>query len=294
LRVEDIVVIGAGPGGVAAAVQCRRLGISPCLIDASGEAGGLSRHAFAIENYPGLGPTPGPVFARLLGEHLERFHVGVTRAAVTGIERASGGYVVRTGGEDISAGAVIVAVGTAAREMDIPGAHHLDYTPERACAGEDGIVVIVGGGEAALDYALSITRAGAAVRILCRGARLRAEGRLVSLVRERASIDVVCETEVRAVDRFGRGYRLTIATSSSASSIMADRVVAAVGRVSRAEKMLGGLDEGPYKTVSTRLPGLFIVGDARQGALGQAGMAVGDGLGAAMAAVSKLRADRSR
>ena len=82
----DVVIVGAGPAGCAAAVQCRRLGQHPLLLDRTGRPGGLVAHAHSVENYPGLPPTAGPRMVQLLAEHLERFDLRVEQREVLGLE----------------------------------------------------------------------------------------------------------------------------------------------------------------------------------------------------------------
>jgi thioredoxin reductase (NADPH) len=176
--------------------------------------------------------------------------------------------------------------------LDIVGRSHVCYSPEIPLATNAKHVIVVGSGEAAMDYALSIARSGATVEILSRRPHLEAAGRLVDLVRANPQIGICRQTAIQAVHRDEEGCRVSILTQNRPEVVTADRVVAAIGRVSRAQEIFNGLDEDPHETVSTRLPGLYIIGDARLGALGQAGMAVGDGLGAAMAAVSRLRKDQ--
>ena len=101
---EQIVIVGAGPAGCAAAVQCARLGVKPLLLDQSGKAGGLVANAFLVENYPGLEkPLTGEVFAGRLAEHLARFDVTITAQTVSRVEPDSHGWIVRTDGQHVRA-----------------------------------------------------------------------------------------------------------------------------------------------------------------------------------------------
>ncbi len=84
---SDVIIVGAGPAGCAAAVQCRRLGLSVMLLDRTGEPGGLTRQAWRIENYPGLDPMPGRRFAEHLRAFLERFELEVRREEVFSLAR---------------------------------------------------------------------------------------------------------------------------------------------------------------------------------------------------------------
>ena len=267
MRRSEIAIIGAGPAGVACAVQCRRLGAPPLLLDRTGRAGGLIENAHRVENYPGLEePLPGPVFAERLRAHLARFDVSVENANIRRVVAGGGGFLLEGDGREILARAVVVATGTEPARLGVPGEEELegvrlfyDVRTLLARLPSPGRVVVIGGGEAACDYALSLAGAGARVDLVTRGPELKARGRLEDLVRKSAAIRI----QGAAVEP-GPGL---------SRWAEADAILVAVGR------RPGGLGFAPA-------PGLLVVGDARTGVLGQVGMAVGDGLMAAAAAVA--------
>ncbi len=285
---HKIAIIGAGPGGVTAAVQCKRLGFAPFLIDQTGKAGGLARCAFAIENYPGLPPTDGRTFARLLENHLARFDIEIVEKTVTLVEPLPSGYRVHMNGDTTRVGALIVAIGTTPTPLTLPGARLAAYDPLRALESGVDSAVIIGGGEAALDYALSLATTGAHVTVLVRSARLKAVGRLVDLARSKKNINIIYNTTPTQISKNSVSNRLRIETDTPSSPFDTDTVIGAIGRTPRRLRFAKGLDETTCKTVSTPHPGLFLVGDVRFGTLGQVGMAVGDGLEAAAMVVDHL------
>ncbi len=300
---KRITVIGAGPAGCAAAVQCARLGMVPLLLDKTGTAGGLVANAFSMENYPGLEPISGPEFVQKLEAHLARFGVPVTRARVDRIARSANGFRLTGEFGALEADAVIVAVGTVSKTLEIPGAstlagagvynevrQQLDQLRQDRTSGRD--VLVIGGGEAALDYSLSLARAGARPVIIVRGAKLRAVGRLVKLVEEHPAIQCMYDTTPLSVGREGDEIVLTARRrGDQRSELRGAGVTVAIGRYRAADDLLDSLDIDLNKGVSTRIPGMYIAGDARFGGLGQVGMAVGDGLFAAMAACRYLNAE---
>ncbi len=297
MRRVALAVIGAGPAGCAAAVQAARLGVRPWLLDREGRAGGLIENARHVENYPGLeAPVSGTVFARRLGEHLHRFGLEVEQGELTALGAGPGGKagpsapatVFRLTGSfgEVEARAVILAVGTGPRHLGVPGEaalagrtlfyevkHLLPKPPER--------VLVVGAGEAAFDYALSLAGAGARVKVLMRSDRPAARGRLVEQVGEDRRILLTRVAEVQAVVSEGEGVAVTVRSPSGPKVLKGGALLVAVGRTSAAEGLAGGAAGG----------GFFVVGDARRGALGQAGMAVGDGLEAAARAVEHLASE---
>jgi thioredoxin reductase len=128
---ERIVIVGAGPAGCAAAVQCERLGIRPLLLDESGAAGGLAVNAFRIENYPATGgPVSGPELARRLGAWLDTFSLRVERARVDHIagpepSGARAGFVLSGPEGEVRCRSLILATGTLPVAAGIPGEEEL-------------------------------------------------------------------------------------------------------------------------------------------------------------------------
>ncbi|MCP4606694.1 MAG: NAD(P)/FAD-dependent oxidoreductase [Proteobacteria bacterium] len=302
MRAERIVIIGAGPAGCAAAVQCKRLGIQPLLLERTGTAGGLIENAFSIENYPGLEPTDGPTFASLIRAHLERFQVSVECGEVLSVVPTDKGFIICGDFGKIQTRSVIVSTGTVAKNLNIPGGLELagsrlfyevrELLPSvrlERTGHEVKKVLVIGGGEAALDYSLTMAKAGAEVTIFIRGEHLRAKGRLADLVDQNSAIEVETRAFPLSVRRIQEWIALDMTTPKGIVTEVAGAVIVAIGRESRALDLLKELDVGPLGALSTQLPGLFIAGDARTGSLGQAGMAIGDGLAAAIEATAFLR-----
>jgi thioredoxin reductase (NADPH) len=292
---ELTVVIGAGPAGCTAAVQCARLGAEVRLFDRSGAAGGLVANGFLIENYPGLEhPLPGPAFAERLGEHLGRFGVAVERGELRGIEPRGRGWRCRFDTLEIDCLNAILCTGTRPRPFPVAGDpdliasnlfHEVRSLLEQRTPRE---VVVVGGGEAAFDYALTLAAKGTAVTIAVRGATPRARGRLAEMVGKHPGIRLALEAEIVGLDRAGDRVAARVVAAGREERWECDAVLAAVGRTSTVRDLIGAQVEEGSATSLTPRPGLFICGDARSKRLGQVGIAVGDGLRAAQGAVDRI------
>ncbi|MBN2797582.1 MAG: NAD(P)/FAD-dependent oxidoreductase [Deltaproteobacteria bacterium] len=259
---REVLIIGAGPAGVAAAVQLRRLGRGVRLVDRSGRAGGLVEQAWRVENHPLLPPTPGPQVAALLREHLARFGLRVERREVQRLRREGERWVAECSQGAVEAEQVVLACGTAPAPLWLADGTLIPDLSARAllAAGVPGRALVVGGGEAALDQALTLADAGVEVLVAVRGGSLRARGRLVAAVDAHPGVSV--------------GYWLTLAAAEGRLRLSDGRwwddpVLPAVGRVP-----LPLLDVLPG-------PALHLVGDAARGTLGQVGIAIGDGLAVA-------------
>ncbi|MDD4857644.1 MAG: NAD(P)/FAD-dependent oxidoreductase [Candidatus Krumholzibacteria bacterium] len=294
---EQVIIVGAGPAGAAAAIQCRRLGVIPRLLDRTGAAGGLAENAHCIENYPGMpGAIGGTEFTENLRAHLARFDIAVEGTEVTGIARNGKGFSVRHGSGELSARAVILASGTVPRRAHIAGEEELDgvhvfydVVSLLRRRGRPRDVVVVGGGEAACDYALTLASIGAAVLLVVRSDRLKARGRLAHAVQQTPAIRVSYGT---AVERISTSPLLTVCLRSTVEEGATEHnpgaLLVAVGRDSAAPRLLAPLGVTAAEGIAGTIPGLFVVGDARIGSLGQIGMAVGDGIRAAAASAALM------
>ncbi len=312
--VQDVVIIGAGPAGVAAAVQCRRLGLDVMLMDRTGKPGGLTVNAFEIENYPGLAHSvTGPDFATRLARQLTRFKVGVHRDTVQQIRPdvydsrtgsvppgADSSWRVITGSGVLEARCVVVACGTTPRTLSFIGRETVELAEclfyevaPLLQKWKGGRILIVGGGEASFDYSLSIARSNGTATILCRNSIPRVRGRLAELVKREPRIRLFTSSELIRVQSDGDGFKGEIGQHIGDSGCCVglavhrfDAMLVAIGRQSRLPSVLpDALLRGDNLTPA---PGLFICGDARLGSLGQAGIATGDGLFAAQQIVQLI------
>ena len=292
MRSESIVIIGAGPAGCAAAVQCARLGVMPLLIDRTGRPGGLVVNAFSVENYPGIEPADGRTFSAFLAAFLDRFDVTIKEGIVEKVLPDGEHFSVTTNRERIDVRSVIVATGTRPVPLDVQGAEelrgkglHYEVVDLLGQNPDPVNVAVIGGGEAGLDYSLSLARAGARVTLLVRGLAYRARGRLVDLAEADEAITPEFGVELQSIGESGDGIMIEYSVAGRDASVHCEGVVAAIGREAGTLDLIRDCLPEPTGIVHTGLPGLFITGDARLGGLGQCGIAVGDGLEAAMAAV---------
>lgn len=293
---HDVTVIGAGPAGCAAAVQCRRLGLAVALVDTLGKAGGLIREARLIENYPGLEkPLPGPDFADRLISILRANNLKVRCFHADSIVLSRGVFEIFGNGESIRSQSVIVAVGTVPKESSIEANGNatihrsiLELTrqpPERT--------IIVGGGEAAADYALNLSDRGSSVSLLVRGSRLRASGKLRDEIEKRNDVKILYNTVPVSASSLEGITRLEVESSGRKILLETDAVLAAVGREPGLPRVVDGFDHD-RGNVRTSIHGLYISGDASLGSLGQAAIASGQGTLAALYAFEFLKAGSSK
>ncbi len=291
----DAIVIGAGPCGVAAAVQLKRSGFSPILFEAR-SVGGLLRNANLVENYPGFPRgIAGPRLCALLEEQVARAGVDLVIDRIVDALPAGGDFAVKTASaRTLVCRCLIVATGTAPKtglfaEPDALVGESLFYEvadlPE---CGPDRHVIIVGGSDAAYDYALNVAGRGARATIIQRGA-----ARCLPLLKDRVAaaetIRVREGVNVLAVDRTAGGVAVRTADSEGVEETGGDYLLIACGREPE-DALLRRLAR-TGKIANHVTPNLFSGGDLVRGLFRQAGIAVGDGLLAAMAAARYLRGE---
>jgi thioredoxin reductase (NADPH) len=301
LQEKTVLIVGAGPAGCAAAVQCARLGLKPELVDSTGQAGGLLANAWRIENYPGLEePVDGLTFVQRLKRQLDSFSIAIRKGRCIQLQQEGTLWATRLhDGTTLTARALLIATGTKPVPAGLPNEGELTgrflyYEVAPLLASPPQKAVVIGGGEAAFDYALSLASRGCQTTICVRSQRHKAGLRLETLVATNPNITVALQTSVTAATSDSDGLEIEVQRHDNSGVLPCDVVVVACGRATQLPDFLPdarGLsptacNPGPGLTIS---PGLYIAGDARLGALGQAGIAVGDGLHAATLAHRHLR-----
>lgn len=295
----NVVVVGAGPAGIAAGIFLQRTGLGPLVIE-QGEPGGLLRSANLVENYPGFPRgIKGRDLARLFCRQLKSLALPVTNGCVTRIESKGGFFTTRTDKHTYTSNAVIVATGTRPCEPRLKAAdtligrsvfNEIVDIPPRLLKGKRAVVI--GGGDAAFDYALNLASTEEDVIILS-----RSTPRCLGLLQERArdrGVRVYEGCEAKSVRADQDGVVLHCVANVSSRELRADLVLMACGRTQNVEILSVALREaiGKRPAPETAIPGLFVAGDVARGAHRQTGIAVGDGIRAAMMVQDFLRTGR--
>ena len=293
---HDVTVIGAGPAGCAAAVQCRRLGLDVALVDTLGKAGGLIHEARLIENYPGLEkPLAGPAFAGRLISILSANDLEILCFHADSIVLSGGVFEISGNSECIRSGSVIIAVGTVPKEfsIEITGNATIHRSILELIRQPPKRTVIIGSGEAALDYALNLSDSGSAVSVLVRGSSLKAVGRLRDEIERRNVVTILYNTVSVEASSSEGVINLEVESSGRKKILETDAVLAAVGREPRLPRITNDFvhENG---NVRTSIQGLYISGDASLGSLGQAAIASGQGIQAALYTFEFLKAGNGK
>jgi thioredoxin reductase (NADPH) len=281
----DLLVVGLGPAGISCALQAFRDGLEVLAVGDE-PIGGLVRAGRKLTNLPGLPSISGGDLAGKLEGQLQGMGVATCRGHVSSIERRDRLFLATLAdGREISARAVCLATGTRPRDWDVsvggqPVHRDARSLPESI---KGGRVVVIGGGEAALDTALSARDRGAEVLVLVRGERLQAVAGLIGEAGRRG-VEVRLKTRVARVTG---GPGKWVLTCSGLEPVSAQHLVVCIGRVPRdeliAELIVGGFEP---EVEQKSLPGLFLAGDLIRGRDRYVATAMGDGQRAAVAAAA--------
>ncbi len=301
---ERVIIIGSGPAGLTAAVYAARANLRP-LVLAGGLYGGQLMLTTDVENYPGFPEgIMGPDLMIRFREQAERFGARIENVDVTSVDFTETPLVVRTPDAQHQAETVIVATGANAKWLDIPGEELLRGRGVSSCATCDGAffrdkrIVVVGGGDSALEEALFLTRFGKQVTIVHRRDRLRASKIMADRAASHEKIDFIWNSVVEEVlgDTHVVGLRLRDLLEDRTYDLEADAIFIAIGHTPNTAVFRGqlDLDEMGYIAspdgTSTNVEGVFVAGDVNDFRYRQAVTAAGAGCRAAMDAEKYLEA----
>ena len=301
---ERVIVIGSGPAGLTAAVYAARANLRP-LVLAGGLYGGQLMLTTDVENYPGFPEgIMGPDLMIRFREQAERFGARIENVDVTSVEFAKRPLIVRTPDAQYEAETVIAATGASARWLDIPGEERLRGRGVSTCATCDGAffrdkqIVVVGGGDSALEEALFLTRFGRRVTLIHRRDRLRASKIMGARASAHEKIDFIWNTVVEEAlgETHLTGLRLRNVVDGSTSEFKTDALFIAIGHTPNTGIFAGQIDldelgyiASPDGTM-TNAEGVFVAGDVNDQRYRQAITAAGAGCRAAMDAEKYLEA----
>jgi thioredoxin reductase (NADPH) len=299
----DLVVIGAGVAGLTAAMVAARYGVKVAVVDRMG-VGGQINTAERIENLPGFPQgVAGHELGPLLHEQAEAAGAEFVLDTIEAIEADGDCHVLRGASEVLRAPAIIVAAGSAQRSLGIPGEERFLGKGVSHCASCDGPfftgqeVVVVGGGDSALDEALVLAEHASRVTVVHRGANLKAQHAFITRAQANGKIAVALETVVEEIvgEQAVTGVRLRHATGGDTRLQVVKGVFVYIGLEPNTAFLRGvvALDSaGHIETdvmMQTSRPGIFAAGDIRKGSVAQLAAVAGDGATAAVAAFRYLR-----
>jgi thioredoxin reductase (NADPH) len=294
---RDLIVVGAGPAGLTAAVYAGRARLETLVFEMM-MPGGQAAITELIENYPGTGAVGGAELTSRMAEQAKEFGAELTTQSVTGVDAQGESLVVRAGGTGYEAGSVIVASGTGYRKLGVPGEEELAGRGVSYCATCDGPfykdqeIAVVGGGDSALQETLHLTHFASKIYLIHRRDEFRAVPVLVERVRAHERIECICSNVVTRINGTDgvESVELESTKTGEKRTLTVPGVFLFVGLEPRTE-FLGGLlalDERGFivtdEEMRTSARGVLAAGDCRAKTLRQIATAVGDGATAAYTA----------
>ena len=290
-RIEaDVVVIGAGPGGLTAALYASRANLKTILLE-KGAPGGELINTADVENYPGYSLISGPELATNMYEGAMRFGAEHAYGDVSHIEIHGDERHVHTADKVYVTSAVVMATGSHHRKLAVDGEDRLAGQGVSYCAVCDGFffrnknLVVVGGGDSAVEEGTYLTNFADKVTIIHRRDALRAQKVLQDRAFANEKVDFIWDSVVEAVkgENAVNALQLRNVKTGEVSDFAADGVFVYVGIIPNSSVVadLGITDEEGWiltnEKMETAVPGIFAVGDVRQTPLRQIATAVGDG-----------------
>ena len=296
--IHDVVIVGSGPAGYTAAIYAARAQLNPVILAGSVTAGGALMNTTEVENYPGfVEGIMGPELMTQMQEQAERFGADIRYEDVTALELEGDVKRITTSDDVYEARTVIISTGSEYRHLGIDGEERLSGHGVSYCATCDGFffkdqdIVVVGGGDSAMEEATFLTRFARSVTVVHRRDELRASAVMAKRAQEDPKISFAWNSRVVELDGEDSltGVTLEDTVTGDRRRLEATGLFVAIGQVPRSELVADvlDLDEAGYIQVEapsqrTRIPGVFACGDVADPTYQQAITAAGSGCRAAL------------
>lgn len=297
-KIYDVIIAGAGPAGLTAAVYTSRAALSTLMIE-RGIPGGQMANTEEVENYPGFGHILGPDLSNKMFEHAKKFGAEYAYGDVTEIIDEEEYKIVKAGSKEYKARAVIISTGAEWKKLGVPGESELGGRGVSYCAVCDGAffkgkdLIVVGGGDSAVEEGVYLTRFANKVTIVHRRDQLRAQKILQQRAFENEKVDFIWNHTVKEIHEVdGKVGKVTLVNTQTGEETEKeiDGVFIYIGMIplSKPFEKLGITNENGYivtnEQMETSVPGIFAAGDVREKTLRQIVTATGDGSIAAASA----------
>lgn len=294
----DIIIVGAGPAGLTAALYARRANKNVLVLDAKGY-GGQIINTHMIENYPGIAEISGFDYATNLYNQVKNMSVDIKTETVVKVEKDK---TVITNRNQYNAKAVILATGVENRKLKVDGEDKFIGRGISYCATCDGnfyknkIVAVVGGGNTAIGEAMYLSNIAKVVYLICRSDKFRGEENNLSELRKKDNINIIMNSSVVGINGNAVLESIDIKNKDgSIQNIVINGLFVAVGQEPKNEIFTNVADINSYgyfiseDGIHTKTDGIYIAGDAREKNLRQLTTAVADGSVAATTAIEEMK-----
>ncbi|GIN62379.1 thioredoxin reductase [Robertmurraya siralis] len=297
-KIYDVIIIGAGPAGMTAAVYTSRANLSTLMIE-RGIPGGQMANTEEVENYPGYDHILGPDLSTKMFDHAKKFGAEYAYGDIKEVIDGEEYKTIKAGSKEYKARAVIISAGAEYKKIGIPGEKELGGRGVSYCAVCDGAffkekeLLVVGGGDSAVEEGVYLTRFASKVTIVHRRDELRAQKILQQRAFDNEKIDFIWNHTVKEIhEKDGKVGSVTLVSTEEGTEreFKTDGVFVYIGMIplSKPFENLGITNENGYivtnEKMETSVPGIFAAGDIREKMLRQIVTATGDGSIAAQSA----------
>ncbi|MCJ1763939.1 thioredoxin-disulfide reductase [Mammaliicoccus sciuri] len=287
----DVIIVGAGPAGMTAAVYASRANLSTVMIE-RGMPGGQMANTEDVENFPGFDLITGPDLSTKMFTHAQKFGAKYEYGDIKEIEDKGSYKVVNMGDKTLTARAIIIATGAEYKKIGVPGEQELGGRGVSYCAVCDGAffkgknLYVIGGGDSAVEEGIFLTKFADKVTIVHRRDELRAQKIIQDRAFKNGKIDFIWNTTLKTInEKDGKVGSVTLVSTEdgSESEHQADGVFIYIGMkpLTKPFESLGILNENGYietnDEMETKVPGVYAAGDVREKTLRQIVTATGDG-----------------
>jgi thioredoxin reductase (NADPH) len=305
MQKEKVIIIGSGPAGLTAALYSARADLNPLVISGS-QLGGQISITNEVENYPGFPEgTTGPELVDLMQKQAERFGARLAIDEVTEVDLSSGSpFSLKTHSEDYEADALIICVGASPTRLEVPGEEEFIGRGVSFCATCDGFffrdkdVLVVGGGDSALEESIFLTRFASRVRVIHRRDELRAGETLKNRAFANEKVSFVWDTVVEEIIGNGKVEKVRVRNvkTDEIDELNTEGIFIFIGHYPNSDLFKGQveMDKAGYLITDERqmtsVPGVFAAGEIQDSMYRQIATSVGQGCAAAMMAERWLEA----
>lgn len=297
-KIYDVIIIGAGPAGMTAAVYTSRANLSTLMIE-RGIPGGQMANTEEVENFPGFESILGPDLSNKMFNHAKKFGAEYAYGDIKEIVDSNEFKTVKAGSKEYKTRSIIISTGAEYKKVGVPGEKELGGRGVSYCAVCDGAffkekrLFVIGGGDSAVEEGVYLTRFASQVTIVHRRDELRAQKILQDRAFANDKVDFIWNHTIKAInEKDGKVGSVTlVSTVDDTEQVLdADGVFIYIGMLplSKPFESLGITNENGYietnDQMETKVPGIFAAGDIREKTLRQIVTATGDGSIAAQSA----------
>jgi len=290
-KVYDVVIIGAGPAGMTAAVYTSRANLSTLMLE-RGMPGGQMANTEEVENYPGFETILGPELSTKMFEHAKKFGAEYAYGDVKEIIDGEEYKTIIAGSKEYKARSIIISSGAEYKKIGVPGEKELGGRGVSYCAVCDGAffkgkeLFVIGGGDSAVEEGVYLTRFASKVTIVHRRDELRAQKILQERAFANEKVDFIWNTTLKQInEKDGKVGSVTLVSTVDGTETEhpADGVFVYIGMLPLTKPFgnLGITNETGYietnERMETKVAGIFAAGDVREKTLRQIVTATGDG-----------------